>query len=1518
MGFGSFLRGIVAQVNPFDHGQTYGSYNPPKKKPQPGEPGYQAPTSSFSQPGSQSQQNSLRTQSPENLFQGLNKNLSLGSSAPSTVPVFKTPSVQAMPTPAPGTVVKPTVKTPEDNVNDGLNAGKSWQQISRETGVPLGQVQAYSQKTRPNYGITPSSPAAYKPPGFWRTLRDTAIGTVANLPEVGLAAGRAATGIVQGALTLPHAVTSIAATGTQKLANNFNNPVTRQINRGFQDVNTGVKTATRYGVNDVFDPLNRGLDTASKMYERNVPMAYNGAKVYRTSQIPINALAALLTLGGSEVAGGAGEAAGEAGNASKIGQLKDFLSGVLNKPLVSNEDNLISRGAQAVQNAARPTVEALNQPIKSVTGLINKFRPDIAAGEVGNLTSDATTRIPVSQGIDVNAPPSEPVNVPVTNASEPSRLIQEIGGDAKTATSNADVAKRIADNRRASAAINNTTVPDRSIDGITPRPPEKPFALNSDNIAKSQNKIIKDYADTLRGLGEGNGTQLVPDGEGGYVRTTNNVRTAENAGKRMSKADWVAEAEQQLRDGKGMSEVQKAFNDAADPEVQAMLAKGAQTNIPDGRPINVQEVKGIHVLDKTDIPQNLPETPGKVRLTEAAAPNEAKSEAVAAQQLAPPVPKDTPQAILENPEQYNKRQVAAAKAVKEQRGFVDTVASSDTPAAETAAALDPQTYDKLANDTSFNNADNFINQDGVNAAHKLVTDETAPFDATKSGVGQRLMEHYANTNETEKLAEVIDSMDRQARVSGQGIQMLSNWDKLSPEAVFKLANNEAEKAGVNLTDDFQKQILDEMKGVRGLPEGSPERAAAMQGVLKDIAEQLPTTKKEWIQNYRYQNMLSSPLSAEKVGTSGAFNTLITHPVDLFSHAAIDTLHKGASIISNTPYDRSVAFSDIPRYYKDVLQGLPDAWQAAVESFKTGNMDKTFEEGKSGASTISQLRQQNVPLALRPFSATHGAIYHFFQSLVSGGEKARLMEHGMAEEEATAKASELADKLTLRSPLGGEDGAPAVKAVDAIGKLVSDVSKKDNALGSTMKWVAPFMKVSTNWAKLAVEHSPLALIDNPASMTAEQIGKAFTGTVATGIGLSYTMRGDVTLGPPTDPKEQALWYASGRKPYSVKIGNKWIDMRYLGPFAITFALPQAVKDATSGVNAPKSALTKVEKAVQNITQDIVASTPLPSVAGFFNFLNGDSSINPDKILADLTSQAIPLDALNRYIASVTDPIYRQSKTFVDRIKSGIPGESKTLPAFTTPEGQPESRNISNDVLPYPVGVDNPSYSGPLQAREDTLSANSIVNQANKNGTGSGQQVGQNVWQLPDGTFSYKIGNEFKSAKTQADAQTAIAKDSFANSDKSYQVIGDTVFRKSKSGTVTATPKLAYDYSVNASTLASQKKTGDVKGWLSTANTQLENIKQQINAPGVDPLDRNTLQNEAQTLVNDIAKYKTYGGFTKGKGGSGGRRSFNPSFGTLKAGIGAPTVKQYATIGSQAGNVPVINTVRPNIVHKITHG
>jgi len=60
-------------------------------------------------------------------------------------------------------------------------------------------------------------------------------------------------------------------------------------------------------------------------------------------------------------------------------------------------------------------------------------------------------------------------------------------------------------------------------------------------------------------------------------------------------------------------------------------------------------------------------------------------------------------------------------------------------------------------------------------------------------------------------------------------------------------------------------------------------------------------------------------------------------------------------------------------------------------------------------------------------------------------------------------------------------------------------------------------------------------------------------------------------------------------------------------------------------------------------------------------------------------------------------------------------------------------------------------------------------------------------------------------------------------------------------------------------------------------------------------------------------KSGSGSRKGSGGSGTK--IGTEFGQLKSGIGAPSVQAYETLEQKSSEVPVIQTQRPNIVHKI---
>lgn len=316
--------------------------------------------------------------------------------------------------------------------------------------------------------------------------------------------------------------------------------------------------------------------------------------------------------------------------------------------------------------AISASAEAANQALKPKVIPINEIRD-----------------IPVRAPEDIGTP------IPVVTKPKPTYgvpLIKELQGDFNFKPMEELQQIRVAKQAAEAADFNAATAaPDPRVAGILPTRPQDPFSLTPEVAKTAQDEAIDSYAAMLKDLGEGNGTQLVPDGEGGYFRTSNNYRAPGVGSERMTKQAWRDQAEAELKAGKAEPSIQKAFDDAADPEVQSLLAKGDTTeDAPIGRPIEVKQATSIPVTDKTVVPTDLPEKPGQVRVTTQTSPMEAKTEAAAS---APVV--NTPaalpaevQAVLDNPKQFNKRQVAAAR---NQRKLARQMAKTSE---DTAAAID--------------------------------------------------------------------------------------------------------------------------------------------------------------------------------------------------------------------------------------------------------------------------------------------------------------------------------------------------------------------------------------------------------------------------------------------------------------------------------------------------------------------------------------------------------------------------------------------------------------------------------------------------------------------------------------------------------------------------------------------------------------------------------------------------------------------------------------------------------------
>ena len=186
-------------------------------------------------------------------------------------------------------------------------------------------------------------------------------------------------------------------------------------------------------------------------------------------------------------------------------------------------------------------------------------------------------------------------------------------------------------------------------------------------------------------------------------------------------------------------------------------------------------------------------------------------------------------------------------------------------------------------------------------------------------------------------------------------------------------------------------------------------------------------------------------------------------------------------------------------------------------------------------------------------------------------------------------------------------------------------------------------------------------------------------------------------------------------------------------------------------------------------------------------------------------------------------------------------------------------------------------------------------------------GYSLQKLSNGKYAYTLDGEVKQTSDLNKARQTIAKDAFDKSGANIKIVGDTVLRRTAGGTITSTPKIEYDYSLGTARLAQQKRAGDVEGYLKTAQAQLQNLDRQLQDPAIDELDAIALQNRADTLMDNIAKFSSYGGFTKPKTARSGKTARTAKAPKPKA-PKKLSVPKLATIKSSSIKAPKISGIK----------
>jgi hypothetical protein len=263
-------------------------------------------------------------------------------------------------------------------------------------------------------------------------------------------------------------------------------------------------------------------------------------------------------------------------------------------------------------------------------------------------------------------------------------------------------------------------------------------------------------------------------------------------------------------------------------------------------------------------------------------------------------------------------------------------------------------------------------------------------------------------------------------------------------------------------------------------------------------------------------------------------------------------------------------------------------------------------------------------------------------------------------------------------IGAIDGMKYQTFTDAPGKL-ANLIEQARVDFPMMRVILPFYKIPSRILSFTFERSPLAplMSSYQANIAAggarESLARAQMG-LGTAMMLATAdafMSGQITGSGPPEKAQRGAMQNTGWLPYSMKIGDRWVQYNHLETIGSSMAMAadmaQTMHQYGTAVNGDNPDMEKLAVAgVLSIAQDITSKTYLQGLSTLFETLANPKTEGEAQIRS-LAGSIVPagIAAIDR----VTDPYQRSVYSIMDAIKARTPGASETLPPRRDIWGKP---------------------------------------------------------------------------------------------------------------------------------------------------------------------------------------------------------------------------------------------------------